>query len=1086
MSTEIKAGMYVRCPIDTENVAEPRKFILGQVLEVYPTIREVEVVFHDLSHLRKYFVHIPGTAKYSFDQVLHCPILTNTDAIFRSSLLTVKPDSGKIVHLCNELDDGYYSYYVESTHGGDKQTTLVREDRIQVALTRADLNPVEQIKAYELHNPQWYFHRHIVAESMHVLANATFGFDTLVGSRVYLLPHQIDSIMRTITEDPCRFMLADEVGLGKTIEACVMYRILEQRQGELATLIVAPESLIHQWKNELSYKFWETFEVWSGRSHNMGKKLIFPLEKIATTDGLHVLQQSWDLCILDEAHRLLTRDAEYQALYSAFQRVRHLLLLSATPIQENRTDYFKLLRLLEPRKYGNMSTGEFEALMNKQTQVRGKMHSLVRDIDAYIEEDMAEEYVEELEEIAEDLQDSMLFKLVEQIDIQGEDQGLDAVKLALAYLAESYQFERKILRNRRQELQDKMPQRSLKTISYTMSGASESYYEATVHEELLDFLVESNLQNSEHNEATNLLSAMYSSPWALLTALEKLRISSGTDAGLSKVMSTVKRWRTAAEYEIGDAKSLLSQPSRIKGRFLQVLHYLAKQPTDHKFVVFSSWTETALELESFLIGHFGASAVCGFYKGKSDTELQEAADNFQRKSMCRFMVCDVLGGEGRNFQMADEVLHVDLPWSPSDLEQRIGRLDRIGRNDEVCSVVFYAEETLEQDLFLLWHEGLNLFQESLSGLEIVLGDIHDKLLQALRNNLRFGLQQALSEIADYSKRMRKVVDQERYFDMARRLDRSVEEKLNKLISSFDREGGARLAETMLTWAEMAGLREFTDEEGRVVKFNRKSVSYNAMINSLFVPPDLEEYRKRTLVKHEIHGSFLRDYAVEREDLIFYAPGDPWFDQIVTNAMESSRGRSVAYARKAKINWKGFVFIWSVAVDPMPFFNTNKSLANRTLTQGYMPMELCTTVHGWDLVDRQVDSRRVLQEVLTMKHSKQGVKHLGQRDINQQYNVQWLRETFPSEVWTKTIDEAYEESFNEANKYFQNRVELARAYADLSRRYQGMKAAKLYYDQQSEAELLENKKINTDYNAVLDSMRKPQLRLESVAFVWLVK
>lgn len=110
---------------------------------------------------------------------------------------------------------------------------------------------------------------------------------------------------------------------------------------------------------------------------------------------------------------------------------------------------------------------------------------------------------------------------------------------------------------------------------------------------------------------------------------------------------------------------------------------------------------------------------------------------------------DESGGEGRNFQCADYVVHIDLPWDANAIEQRIGRLDRMGRESDrpIVSVVPYAEETLEEELFKFWDNGLKLFNHSLSGLEIIMNDINTAIVTAIIKDFRFGLTNEIQNAA---------------------------------------------------------------------------------------------------------------------------------------------------------------------------------------------------------------------------------------------------------------------------------------------------------------------------------------------------
>ena len=125
-------------------------------------------------------------------------------------------DSTQIISEATEKSNNYFMYYIRKDNG---KIELVCEDDIKVQFTRDNPSPLKQMKNFELQNPIWYFNRRFVSDSLQTLKNATYGFETLLGSRVFLLPHQVDTIIRAVRENKCRFMLADEVGLGKTMVA---------------------------------------------------------------------------------------------------------------------------------------------------------------------------------------------------------------------------------------------------------------------------------------------------------------------------------------------------------------------------------------------------------------------------------------------------------------------------------------------------------------------------------------------------------------------------------------------------------------------------------------------------------------------------------------------------------------------------------------------------------------------------------------------------------------------------------------------------------------------------------------------------
>lgn len=1122
----LKKGMYVRCPFDLEDQENPRVFVLGQITSIDRQTRQAKVRLYDLDHLRKFYEFPPQFWEFDLDQLAHCKIIEKSRVVLRPT-----EESGQIIYALDPGEDGYYQYYVYIKGQAGGQLRLAKEKEIIASFTQADFHPLEQMISYEFHNPFWYWRRNIVLHSLNALRNATYGFETLVGSRVLLLPHQVDTIIRALSEEKCRLMLADEVGLGKTIEACVIIKGLKERYERLRTLIVAPESLVSQWQNELSYKFWLEVPIYGRQPLNAGD-IILPLEELATDGGHQLLSQEWDLCLVDETHRLLSMPEEYSLISELSRRIKHLLLLSATPIQQRRNEYLRLLALLYPQRYSQMDAADFDRLLEKQNFLRGRLQRLVRDLDYYLQDELAEDYVEELEEIAQELEDDTFTGLVQSIDIHSPDQGLDGVRLALAYLGEHYQMERLVIRHRRLELEERLPERQLDIIFYFMAGSDYNFHEADTYEALLTYLEKFFVKDPSPaaiEMAKLFLSAMFSSPWALQSIIEMRQRAIGEvrepasegkrelpDSRLEKeywavlqavgplhaeeeLLGRLKylagQWQEAVESEFERMDELYDDPDLIRGRLMKVIDYLSQSLDEEKFVIFSAFSETVIELERAIAKKFGPESVVSFHSRKEFGQLQQAVDAFQREPACRFLVCDELGGEGRNFQIANEVIHVDLPWSPVKIEQRIGRLDRVGRSNPVRSVVFCTQETIEEHLLNLWDKGLNIFRESLSGIEIAIGELQQLLHSSLAGDLRYGLKDVLDSFQEQARSMKEMVDEERYFDIARQLDPWVRDQLDMLISEFDKNEGEKLSTTMLAWATGVGLNPDSSKGGSVVTFLPPKMSPKSMYNAQFVPPDTTEARRRSRREQQISGTFSRALAVRREDLVFFAPGDPFFDAIVNNAYVLYRGRCAAFACPSgwERDWRGLIFTWVAQVDRRPLLEIGADPQHLVLAQGYIPLEPLTIVEPLTEEDGEIDEDLLLQAIegplwsnkrthLGRRGRKSGVvRHLSDTHTS---NLEWFKSQFPPGEWEDLVLKAYERSLEKVFEKVNQLIDWQKAERDFQRRVDGLRASMLYYGHEYSGGQGPGQ-LAKILQALLEGLKHPRLRLESVAFVWVV-
>lgn len=194
-----------------------------------------------------------------------------------------------------------------------------------------------------------------------------------------------------------------------------------------------------------------------------------------------------------------------------------------------------------------------------------------------------------------------------------------------------------------------------------------------------------------------------------------------------------------------------SHPSRL----IKIVSYIETELLDKKVVVFTDHAETFDVYGKVLYDTFG-DEVASFSTNMDRDEAEINIYRFQSDSTCKILLCDKSGGEGRNLQIADYVIHVDLPWNINTIEQRIGRLDRMGRDVQipVISVVIHTIESYEDQLFNFWNEGLNVFGQSLSGLEIIMNDINHKIIDSIRTDFEFGLYRLVPELIKEAGQMR--------------------------------------------------------------------------------------------------------------------------------------------------------------------------------------------------------------------------------------------------------------------------------------------------------------------------------------------
>ncbi len=511
----------------------------------------------------------------------------------------------------------------------------------------------------------------------------------LFASRVYVKPHQVSVAHQVLSAPQPRFVLADEVGLGKTIEAGLVLSALLHAGLVKRCLVVAPSHLTVQWLAELFHKFNLLFTLMDpdraredreaaeaeadeseGSPWSRHPLVITSLEFLSRSkeEAAAAAEAGWDLVVIDEAHHLRGARA-YEVAQALAKRTWGLLLLTATPLQLDPAEYHALLRLVDPAPAA--TEAELRARLARQGALSAEVRALLLG-DKAAAERIAKLFPDDPE----------LAKL------RGPP--------LLAHLAESYGLSARLLRNRRAVVGGFTP-RTLTKIDVQLSR-EEQALEAEVREALGQAKLPSGAV------LASLFRRLGSSPPSLAAGLAA--------AGEKKL-----------------AQRALSLPRDSK---LEAFHQLLQELGQEKVLVFAETRETVEYLRAALAKkRIEALAYLG---DLSPAERDKLVARFRDPDGPRGLLSTELGGEGRNFQHCHVLVNYDLAWSPAAIEQRLGRIDRIGQSREVRIYAFAPEGTLAARVLEVLDAGVSVFTEPTGGLDPVLESVESELLALASSN----------------------------------------------------------------------------------------------------------------------------------------------------------------------------------------------------------------------------------------------------------------------------------------------------------------------------------------------------------------
>jgi len=710
-------GMFVRCAIDEKKYA--RDFAIGKIKSVDEFSEIAEVEFFDVTGVGIFYKK-PENRQYDFNSISRCKIRVGAQVLYRKKIHEIK-------ECKRSAKDGCYFYFLQSEAGG---VGYVSESELQCSYNDGYVWPLEQMRNYEFQNPMWFTGRSVVSKTIHIINNSLYGFREIAGCKIFLKTHQLRTIMRCLQDGNCRNMIADEVGMGKTIEALGVLKVFLKDNHNAKVIIVVPDALVEQWRTELAYKF----KILEGLDIHNNDICLVRMSQIRD------YSEEYDFVIADEVHKYLQDSDMYQALLRLSKKTRNILMLSATPVQKRKDEYKKLLQLIQPQKYGAMSEERFKQLLDLQGDVVRRVHECLEDFDTYLEEieNSDNQHTEETKDAFDDVMDSLrkINKLIndeafkeiyQEIEYEDGDFGIEQIQGALAYVCENYQFEKTIIRNRRSEDED-YNVRELQEIPYDMQ-TNFNNTEYNVYKELANWLESQQLNYDIYlSKYKRIVASFFSSAGAFMEMLQ-----SSTQDIPSSLLELAKEWEKEERRNSRMIMKYMEDPTDYMSRVNNIIDYIDQEAYGKKILIFTNFDSTFQLYKGILESYFGKEHCAFFSKDMDSDERELGAYRFETDDNYWILLSDESGGEGRNFQNADILVHIDLPWSANDLEQRIGRLDRIGRAEDkpVVSVVSYAQDTLEEDLFKFWSQGIGIFTKSQSGLEIIMNSMDEKIIKAV-------------------------------------------------------------------------------------------------------------------------------------------------------------------------------------------------------------------------------------------------------------------------------------------------------------------------------------------------------------------
>lgn len=587
---------------------------------------------------------------------------------------------------------------------------------------------------------------------------------SLGDARVDVKPYQVSVVHRVVTNYPHRFLLCDEVGLGKTIEAGMILKELRARKRARRTLIIVPPNLLRQWQFELKSKFNETFSILNtatvqylrtqghdGNPFAHFDSILVSADWVSRKERVDLAAQvDWDMVIVDEAHHARLQRwgnrTQTTQLYNLVKRLaspkhfanRALLFLTATPMQLEPHELYSLVELIDPALF---PTEEHFEQHRREAPGLNRLVEQLRQSGFPIPGHEPDQIVRQVAQwlgIDAELASKRLMA------------GHDEIEALCTELASRHLLSEVMIRNRKAVVGGFMPRRATR-------------WEVNLHDDerqalamVEDYVLNGfNIADRTKDNAIGFVMVIFqklmaSSIRALRVSLAErldrlLRRAAEAGVPVSELEFRVDDDRTAADI-VGAVRSAYAAEVADLGRLLDLLDKIEidskaealisnlavifDEDPQAKVLIFTEFRET----QRYLAERVAAKGwkVHLFHGQQRPLEKDQAVERFRDGPGAQVLISTEAGGEGRNFQFCHLLVNYDLPWNPMRVEQRIGRIDRIGQEHTVQIFNLWVKGTVEERVLNVLDRRINAFEDTVGGLDPILGGTEKDLRKILR------------------------------------------------------------------------------------------------------------------------------------------------------------------------------------------------------------------------------------------------------------------------------------------------------------------------------------------------------------------